>query len=387
MIIRTVRRRIITKGNFYILFRALFFIILITDANSCRAGIRAFVGDGETSAFILDDQGSVWAFHKADTDQEPYKLPGLDHIVSLAPYGAVRGDGKVLTWNLAQRPVQKCRFRPCELDTSIDGTYTYPEVVQNIDNGISISSKSYLLNGNVQRSFLVVLSDGRVAGWGDPIAWLSMDQAISPMVLPGLTDIKSVSVSGANAVALSRTGDVYAWGLPKGSDRFGAEFRDKRISSKENVALYTNHDAVQVATWGNYVIVLNNSGNSFYWGSCSSPLGEEVAESMLKRTKDSFSNIKEMYFSSSTLPIYIRVDGTVWEARPPFPADTYCAAQHQGPNGKEARVRQIPGMPIPADHMVGGLVIGSDGSLWEIQHSPVTGTTPKLVKLLDRFPF
>jgi len=329
-------------------------------------GVKAVAVDVDGSSFLLDDDGSVRAFLKFDSGylQHPYVMYALSDIVSLAPYGAVRRDGKVFTWDLLpQHPQHRCigsgSERECEVNTSVRGVYTSPEMVEGIDNAVSIVA--------VEHYFLARLADGRVVEWGRPLGRNvagrvpqdPSNQKIPPHVIPELSDVAAIAVADGRAAALTRSGDVFVWdsGAPKPA------------------LLYSSPDVKHVALSLDHTLILTKDGHVLYWGQCwcqDDKSGHYNKASYVARYVDETDNVSAIA-AEGTRPdhyaIYIRRDGTVWSVYPPDPSEHHCFPAFFEPGNPWIRAKQNPGMTVPAISAGLGngvfLVVGADHSLWK----------------------
>ncbi len=127
--------------------RILFLAILAAiglPCSSVHADVVKAVSDGprwtdEGSAFVLDEKGSVWSFSggfERPLFDGPFKMDGLSDIVDIAPFAAVRKDGKVLTWRLGPQPNVTCS-ETCGPIQPV-GTYTSPTIVDGIEGAVKI---------------------------------------------------------------------------------------------------------------------------------------------------------------------------------------------------------------------------------------------------------
>ena len=69
--------------------------MLITTSVRARIVDIAVSDDG---TFLLTDNGEVWAFKDPYNLKQPYRMPGLKHIVSLQKFAALGPDGNLFTW-------------------------------------------------------------------------------------------------------------------------------------------------------------------------------------------------------------------------------------------------------------------------------------------------
>ena len=335
--------------------------LLIATSAYSQAGVQAMAGDIDDKFFILDDNGDVfdvssgYVFESdnASSVATPYKIKGLNQIVSLAPYGVVRKDGKVLTWDLLRK-----RGR--------GDSYTIPKIVNGISRALKIAALDHY--------YLVLLEDGRVVEWGRPLYYKS--KSIPLHIIPGLHDVLEISVSYSAALVLTKSGEVFGWdsGHPT------------------PFLIYSGGNVKSISQGEGYRLVLTKDGHVLYW-SVEYPIGP-VPTSLPPCTKlmgyvDEIDNVAGIYADHGRYAapsLYIRMDGSVWSVYAPDPSVQHCFHAYFDPEKSWVRSRKVLGMTVAALTAGigegGGMVIGIDHTLW--MENSVDMNHPKLEKVGEK---
>jgi alpha-tubulin suppressor-like RCC1 family protein len=183
------------------------------------AGIRA-IASGDLFSVALRSDGTVWTWGSNDNGQlgdgsttdrlSPGQVQGLTGVTAIAAGGhhvlAVKSDGSVWSWGWN---------RDGELgnDTSTDrGT---PGQVSGLSGVKGVAAGEHFS--------LAVKTDGTVWGWGSNAYGQIADAPLTvcgiascrttPYQIPGLSSISSVAAGSAHSLALTRDGQVFAWGF------------------------------------------------------------------------------------------------------------------------------------------------------------------------------
>ncbi|HEY3759315.1 MAG TPA: choice-of-anchor D domain-containing protein [Solirubrobacteraceae bacterium] len=175
--------------------------------------------DGTVAAWGYNGYGELGDGTKLQ-HEAPELIPGLSGVTSVAAGDefslALRSDGTVETWGYGGYG---------ELGNGKPGESLSPVVVSGLSNVVEIAA-GY--------SFALALrSDGQVEAWGyNGYAELgdgTTEQKDSPVIVPGLSNVVAIAASGYGGYALLANGTVKAWGyggygeLGLGSGSLGEE--------------------------------------------------------------------------------------------------------------------------------------------------------------------
>ncbi|HPC82152.1 MAG TPA: PKD domain-containing protein [Thermoanaerobaculaceae bacterium] len=114
---------------------------------------------------------------------------------------------------------------------------------------------------------LAVRSDGRVLSWGDnqsgqlgySTQWVV---SVEPQEVPGLTDIVAVAAGRWHSLALSSSGEVWAWG----SNAWGQLGSGSTVSRTTPARVEGLPPIAAIAAGGNHSLALSRTGTIWAWG-------------------------------------------------------------------------------------------------------------------------
>lgn len=170
------------------------------------SGVKALAAGGYHAAALRQD-GTVWAWGNnsygqlgngglSNTQGKPMQVPGMSQVITVsAGYThnlAVTSDGTAWGWG-RNGAISQARAVP-------------------------VQGLSAVLAASAGTDFsLVINHDNTVSGWGDNRYGQLATRAIktyasAPVLIAGLNDIVAVAAGGSHALALSRDGQVWAWG-------------------------------------------------------------------------------------------------------------------------------------------------------------------------------
>lgn len=266
---------------------------------------------GVQHTLALDSNGSVWSFGlnqfgqvgDGTTSIRPYavKVKGLGDVKSISAGGmnsaAIKNDGTVWTWG-------------SNFDGELgDGTKTErhtPVQVKGITNVVSVSSGS--------SHMLALKDDGTVWAWeSNQSGKLGntdvQSHSVTPVQVPGLSDIIAVSAGGFHSLALKSDGTVWSFGS-NDSWQLGI------------TGAYFSYTPVQVPGLSNiksisagwyFSTALTNDGKVFGWGeNICGQLGDGTTNGSHKPVQvPGLDNITQVAASiRSTMAL--QENGTVW---------------------------------------------------------------------------
>jgi hypothetical protein len=192
---------------------------------------------------------------------------------------AVLENGRVMAWG---------RGYERELGVMLEGTTfrTTPDYVPGLTNIKEIVASEH--------SALAVTRDGEVWAWGDQPARFVGSAAQSPGLekpvrVAGLTGIETVVGSGADGFALTRDGRVFAWGYNE-RGRLGTDVAlDDALPPTELTAI---RDVVSIATTSGAVAAVKRDGTVWVWGSnTQGGLGNGMVSDMPARVPEALKGI------------------------------------------------------------------------------------------------
>ena len=170
------------------------------------------IASGRDHAYLLDEQGRIWAWGSNSTGQlgdgsttlrrVPVQL-GLTSVARIEAghyHGiALRSDGTVWTWGLGSLG---------QLGLGTTSNRTVPTQVSGLSSIVAVAAgrdMSYALR-----------SDGRVLAWGSnalgEVGDGTTTRRLSPVLVPGLLDVVELAGGRNHVLARTSTGAVWAWG-------------------------------------------------------------------------------------------------------------------------------------------------------------------------------
>jgi Regulator of chromosome condensation (RCC1) repeat len=231
-------------------------------------------------------------------------------------------------------------------DGTIDRSYKYysPRPVTGLSDIVKVRVSQFTV--------LALTRDGRVFQWGTGPG--SYDSATRPTLVPGLSEVKSISSWYGFHFAVTRTGDLYVWGDAYNQQNFG--YISIPGYSGSNIVVPTKI-AVEVEAFtsgsGSTGILVFKNGQVESWRYSSYDRFTKSAVSL--------PTIKEID-TGFEFSVALGVDGSVWTWGGGF-------ASHEITYGSEfiETPRRLNGLP-PITHIAAGYSTGfaldQSGQLW-----------------------
>jgi alpha-tubulin suppressor-like RCC1 family protein len=228
---------------------------------------------GEWHSIVLDSDGRAWSsgsnsFGSLGTGvlpskDYPVRHPQLSSVTSIG--GQIGG----ISW---------CRGL---VEDHYWGSIAYDDTASSLVKTNSPRDMHALGGGilevekNREKLWVARCADGNVWTWGNN----SYGPSLPPAILPGLSNVRSISVGGNFALAATQSGQVYAWGINY-NGQLGDGTRTINYTPKPVTGLT---EIVQVATSNRDYgasLALKADGSVWVWGS-SLHLGDESTEDRL----------------------------------------------------------------------------------------------------------
>jgi alpha-tubulin suppressor-like RCC1 family protein len=310
------------------------------------------VSAGATHAMAVLQDGSVWTWGRNYYGQlgdgtsgsnsrrpTPWQVEGLTQFVAAAAGSsyslALRADGTVWAWGhnffgqLGDGTRQQ-RLRPVR--------------VVGLTDVVAIATRA--------SSSFAVRADGTLWAWGNnqfgELGGGSQGNSqLTPVQVPGLTQVVSVAAGERHALALRRDGSVWAWG----DNTFGQLGNGARGGEGLPQPVRGLHArALAAATY--HSMALRQDGTVVAWGHNGAGA---MGTGTHARPSPGPVDLKDVRMVDHTLAI--RGDGSVWRW-----------GNTQGRDGPhQAKPTQVQGLPRAVDVAAGSyhsLVVGQDGRVW-----------------------
>nr|WP_148266557.1 hypothetical protein [Methanocella arvoryzae] len=223
-----------------------------------------------STSLALKSDGTVWAwgsntggglgrgiptaYDASDDFWKPEPVPGLTNVIAIAASPqtalALKDDGTVWAWGMNDRGQLGTEAIPM-------GDFSYASSPVQVEG---LSDVKAIATG-CQNGF-AVKNDGTVWAWGAGSSVLSSQHgykvgvARTPVLVPGFTDVKSLSIGGSHALLLKNDGSVWAWG----SDWRGA--LGINSSAYDTPDCYNTRTPVQVPGLADVVAIDVSNGHS-----------------------------------------------------------------------------------------------------------------------------
>jgi len=224
----------------------------IEDVISISAGgnhSMALKRDGKVFAWGYNGDGRLGDGTR-ENRSSPVAVLGLEDVISISGGWshsmALTRDGKVFAWGgnwHGQLGDGNCWDR------------STPVAVPGLKDVISISA-------GVLHS-MALTRDGKVFAWGDN-EYGQIEDRSTPVAVPGLEDVISISAGGRHSMALTRDGKVFAWGRNV-CGQLGDGTREDRWLTP--VAVQDLEDVISIYAGRDHSTALTRDGNVFAWGS------------------------------------------------------------------------------------------------------------------------
>jgi alpha-tubulin suppressor-like RCC1 family protein len=317
---------------------------------------------GEAHSLAVDAEGHVWALGANGSGQlgdgtyeqrsSPVRVQNLSGIRAVAAgYShslALRRDGTVWAWGYNIFG---------QLGLGSDQMYQLtPVQVPGLTDVVAITAVDY--------HSLALRRDGTVWAWGYNIFGQlgdgTYEHRFSPVQVQGLTDIVTLETGFSHALAVRRDGTVWAWGNNwDGQLGDGTQWNDRATA----VQVLRLTDVVDIAAGTTYSLALRRDGTVWGWGlNGAGELGNGTYDTWITPVQvPDFSDVVDLSASYQT-SMALRRDGTVWAWGLDW--DGLFAT---GTNSIRLSPGQVPGVTDMASISLGGshvLALRRDGTLW-----------------------
>ncbi|HBY19564.1 MAG: hypothetical protein A2Y24_02855 [Clostridiales bacterium GWE2_32_10] len=295
----------------------------------------------------------------------PVKMFELDDVESISVNGkrviALKEDGTVYTWN------------------SLDGALFD---IEKVESKLFTKAKSVVAGGS---HYMLLKENGELLSWGDNSSGQLGDGTVTnrdtPVMVKNLTDVKSISVGEGHCIALKTDGTVWTWGHNWGGC-LGIRVRDQWDNIDINYKALTPVKVpgltnVKSIAAGNYQsMVLKEDGTVWTWGGGC--LGNGTTnDSDIPVQVTGLTNIKSISLSSNTRSVMVlKEDGTVWVW-----GDTSYGLLGDGektniiPISSVTSPVQVPNLTNVKSISMGSyhsLAMEEDGTVWQWGYKPTT---------------
>jgi len=245
----------ITKLSDPVQVKGLYDIIAISSGGCHNLALKS---DGTVLAWGCNDCGQIGIGETSYGVFMPVEVPGLPKIkeISAGYKGSMAIDesGKLWSWGLNEHG---------KLGDGTDTTRLAPVKVQ-INDLIQVDAGEY-------DHTLALKNDGTVWAWGwnqgyqlgfIPVG--NNKNRYTPVQVQGLTNVRAISASGDNSLAIANNGTVWIWGENQGG-KFGAGAL-YGYDSEKPVQVPGLADIIAIASGIDYLMALSSNGNVYAWG-------------------------------------------------------------------------------------------------------------------------
>jgi alpha-tubulin suppressor-like RCC1 family protein len=221
---------------------------------------------GDTHTLVVSRDGTIWGFgsngwgYLGDNSTTPRSLPvravGVTGIKDVAAGYlhslAVGLDGRVYSFGTNSSGQQG--------DGATNGYRTVPWPVPAVTNAVAVAAG--------QNHSLALTNTGEVFAWGANgsgqlgLGFASSTPSPTPTLIPGLSGIVGIAAGESHSLAWTTSGALYAWGN-NGNGRLG----DNSTTQRTSPVLITGISGVAEVAAGRYhTIARTTSGQLFTWG-------------------------------------------------------------------------------------------------------------------------
>lgn len=257
-----------TTHRIFILVFTAFFLITLTLSEQVQSTKVTSIACGGNQDIVLLDDGTVitWGTYGIGntTGLTPSRIPGLTNVTAIAGgnfIAALKDDGTVWISNFALRSKLEGGMIPPE-PSYTEFEKDYPVMIPGLSNITRISADG--------SSLLAVGEDGTVWGWGgnnwgqlgndaEGIGGGTGGRQFIYVVTPlksSITDVKTINVMDAGAVAIKNDGTVWIWGI------------NEPIVKVGNIFIYGNYNLTP-NTVPSHVEVLDGAVNVYPYSTGS----------------------------------------------------------------------------------------------------------------------
>ena len=253
--------------------------VLIPASVSTLSDISS-ISAGYEYSLALDDDGTVWSFgsnthgelgnNTTDDSSLPVKVllsdgeTPLSDIIEISAGGysayALKNDGTVWAWGY--NGYGQLGEDPDEI--SVRST---AEQVSGLSSIVEISCNAWGIYGYNRYAVYALKDDGSLMAWGGngygQLGNESTDDSYTPVSVPGLNDIISISAGEGFCLALSESGDIWSWGL----NLYGALGNGTNENSLIPIKISSLSNVVSIGTGNLHSLALDLDGKLWMWGS------------------------------------------------------------------------------------------------------------------------
>ena len=169
-----------------------------------------------------------------------------------------------------------------------------------------------MINGGFRVSW-VAQPGGPIWAFGQPnagsLGTTAVNNAQTPVPVMGLQDVAALSGDHTHAFAITKTGQLYAWG---GNNSGSLGLGD--LAQRNTPTLVPLDNVVQVSSGTSHTVALTASGQAYVWGDNQlGQFGDGAATGVLGSTvpKPVMSGVRAVA-AGDNHTIFIKTDGTVW---------------------------------------------------------------------------
>jgi alpha-tubulin suppressor-like RCC1 family protein len=225
----------------------------VTAIASCGGTTYALRSDGTVWAWGLNDEGQLGDGSNAVFSDVPAQVTGLANVTAIAAGVAdgyaLRSDGTVWSWGGAGA-----------LGAGSPATASgVPVQVTGISDARAIGSGMY--------TAYAVRANGTVLAWGDNTNGQLGDgssggSALTPVAIPNLSAVSSVTGGASDGYAVSTDGSVYAWG----DDQYGELGDGNNTSTSTPAEISALSGITEVSAGDEMTYALGVDGQVWAWG-------------------------------------------------------------------------------------------------------------------------
>lgn len=217
-----------------------------------------------TSTYFIDESGDLYQWRSRESlyssedlrSFEPVKIEGIANVIEVSgnPYlgAAVTADGSAYTWGWAG--IEHLSEKDFEQSQT-------PVKVAGLTNVVSVSAASY------DYSLAAITADGSLYTWGrkyvgDDKKWNPIIKTYhTPQKVSGLSDVVAVDCNGLTFAAITKSGDLYTWGMEMMGENGYGKFMNSAVPRK----ILSQVNSVSLGRYTACAVTVD--GTLYTWGS------------------------------------------------------------------------------------------------------------------------